>query len=339
LNNSIGNSTPKELVNSKGNSTLIGGYTSSSITLNNKLKLNIGVNAQLFTLNNNYTVEPRIGIKHNVNGKHLWGVAYGLHSRLDPLNFYFNNSLTTGEKAVNKNLDFTKAHHFVLSYQYKINNGIRLLIEPYFQYLYSVPVIADSSFSLLNIQGDWFFAEKLENTGKGRNYGIDITLEKHLSKGFYYLFTASVFQAKYKGGDHIWRNTRFNRSYVFNFLTGKEWPTGKNKQNLWSLNTRFTYQGGNRFSPVNTNETISTKDIVYLERDAFTQQAPSSVNIHLSISYRKNKKKSAQEFSLKILNASGQPDFYGYKYNFKEKTIDKDITTVIIPNLSYKVEF
>ncbi len=339
LNNSINNSTPQDIINTSGRSVLISAYTSSSINLTNRLKINMGVNGQIFTLNNHYTIEPRIGARQQLNSRQSLGFAYGLHSRLERLNFYFNNSQQTGEKAVNKNLDFTKAHHFVFSYDYKISDVVHLVIEPYFQQLFNVPVIADSSFSLLNLQGDWFFAHTLQNTGYGRNYGIDITIEKSLSQGYYCLFTASVFQAKYKGGDNIWRDTRYNRNYVFNFLAGKEWQTGKFKQNLASLNARITYQGGNRYSPPNPTASHLAGDIVYDEQNAFVMQVSPSLNVHFTGSYRINKKNASHEFALKILNATAQPDFYGYKYNLINKTIDKDVSSVIIPNLSYKIEF
>ncbi|HJV18418.1 MAG TPA: carboxypeptidase-like regulatory domain-containing protein [Sediminibacterium sp.] len=340
LNNSITpGSLPVEIVNAKGYSTLVSAYTSSSLALGSRLKVNIGVNGQLFTLNNHYTVEPRLGIRRQINETQSIGVAYGLHSRLEQLNFYLNNSLQTGQKAVNKNLDFTKAHHFVLSYDWKINEFVRLKIEPYFQQLFNVPVIPDSSFSFLNLQGDWFLAEKMENRGVGRNYGVDITLEKYLSKGYYYLLTASVFNAEYRGGDNLWRRTRYNRSYVFNALFGKEWQTGKARQNVLSLNARATYQGGSRYSPVNEALSYAAKDILYDEKNAFSMQVTPSLNIHFTASYKINRKKTSREFALKILNLTNQSDFYGFKYNSRTNRIEKDLSSVIIPNLSYKIEF
>lgn len=340
LNNSLNHeSPPVEIVNASGFSSLLSAYSSSSLELTQNLKINIGINGQLFTLNNHYTIEPRLGIKQQLDEKNSIGFGYGLHSRLERLNFYFNNSLSTGERAVNKNLDFTKAHHVVFNYNHKINDNIHLTVEPYIQLLYNVPVIANQSFSLLNLQGDWFFAEKLQNTGKGRNIGIDLTLEKYFTRGFYYLFTTSVFQSRYKGGDHIWRSTRYNRNYVINFLAGKEWQLGKNKQNMFSLNTRFTYQGGNHYSPLNMEASYSAKEAIDDDQNAYARQANPSLNIHLTASYKINRNRVSHEFALKVLNASGQTDFYGYQYNFRDHSLDKKEDKVVIPNLSYKIEF
>jgi len=264
----------------------------------------------------------------------LWGF-----SRLEQLNFYFNNSLSTGEKAVNKNLDFTKALHFVLSYDWNISDLVHLKIEPYYQNLFSVPVIANNSFSVLNLQTDWFFSERLQNTGKGKNYGIDLTLEKYISKGYYYMFTGSVFKSEYKGGDDIWRSTRFDRNFIFNFLIGKEWQMGYNKQNVLSLNTKVSYQGGNRFSPINVAASDLAQEVVFDESNAFQMQSQAAVNLHFTASYKINKAHTSQEIALKIINLSGQADFNGFKYNFITQSVDKDLAKLIIPNLSYKIEF
>ena len=330
---------PLEVVNTRGSNILSSAYTNSSIFLTSKLKFNAGITAQYFSLNKNYSIEPRFALSQNIGDRHILGLAYGLHSRIESLNIYYNNSITTGEKAVNKNLDFTKAHHIVLSYDWSLSELLHLKVEPYFQHLYDVPVIDGNSFSAINFQSDWFFAEKMVNKGEGRNYGLDVTFEKYMSNGFYYMTTASIFDAKYKGGDGVWRDSRFNRNYVVNLLAGKEWKVGKNKQNTFNINGRITFQGGDRFSPINEQATKARETIVYDETHAYSVQSDPITNVHLTLVYRKNKLRSSREIALKIVNLTQQPDFFGYQYNFRTGGIDKDIETILLPNLSYKIFF
>ena len=126
---------------------------------------------------------------------------------------------------------------------------------------------------------------------------------------------------------------------MFNFLIGKEWQVGRNNQNVLSVNTRVSYQGGNRFSAVNEAASHAAKAITYDETDAFKIQSDPSLNVHFTASYKVNKKKSSRELAVKLLNVTGQSDFYGYKYNLANNKIDKDATSVFLPNLSYKIEF
>jgi hypothetical protein len=153
------------------------------------------------------------------------------HSRLQMLDHYF--VLTPEGDRPNEDLDFTKAQHFVLGFDYKLTSNTRIKIEPYYQILSDIPVIEDSSFAVINLQDSHSFYEVMINGGSGTNIGVDFTLERFLDKGFYYLVTGSVYDSRYKGGDDIERNTIFNGNYVANVLGGKEWVLGKKKNNNW----------------------------------------------------------------------------------------------------------
>lgn len=327
----------QDIAKETGNATLMAAYTNSTIQLGKKLTANAGINGQVFTLNNNYTIEPRAGIKYRFAPKQSLGLAYGLHSRLERLNYYFITN-NFGER-INKDLDFTKAHHVVLGYDISTSEYTHLKIEAYYQYLFDVPVIADSSFSMLNQQSDWFFAAPLRSTGTGRNYGLDITFEKYLSKGFYYMATASVFHSDYKGGDNVWRNTRYNRGYAINLLAGKEWFSGRNKQNVFGVNARISYQGGDWYSPVNTGLSAASKYAVTDEREAFSLQYPAAFTSHLTVSYKINKKHTAHTIALKILNLNQYEEYLGYRYNYYTNRVDIYREPSVVPNISYRIDF
>ena len=327
------------LVDETGNSMLLSAFSSSNIRINNVFTFNLGVNTQLFTLNNNYTIEPRLALKWELNPKQQLGLAYGLHSRLEKLNYFFTKDETGAYH--NKEMDFTKSHHFVLSYSNKLSDHWLIKIEPYYQILFDVPVIENSYYSFINQQNDeeWFLNNKFINDGKGRNYGLDITLEKYFSKGFYMMTTASIFNSEYTGGDEIWRDTRYNKNYILNFLAGKEWYLGSNKQKVFGLNIRLTTQGGNRYVPYFEQSSIDAENVIYDYSNAFSKQFDPNIILHLSTNYKINKAKTTHEFALKILNATGYGDFQGFKYNLQTKAIDETTEVIVIPNLSYKISF
>ncbi|MCP4310480.1 MAG: TonB-dependent receptor, partial [Bacteroidetes bacterium] len=148
-------------------------YSQSRFNLGNKLKLNAGINGQYFALNNELIVEPRVGVTYQVTNRQAITLAYGKHSRLEPLSIYFAQVETeSGIDHPNRNLNLSKAHHLVLAYDVSLNQNLRLKIEPYLQLLYDIPVVPDSSYSTINMEADWFFTEKLNNSGTGTNLGI-----------------------------------------------------------------------------------------------------------------------------------------------------------------------
>ncbi len=325
------------LTNEDGFSSLLSAFSNSSVNLSDKWTLNIGLAGQFFTLNQHYSIEPRLGAKWQFAREHSLSLAYGMHSRLEMLNYYFTRN-EAGEY-INKDMDFTRAQHLVLTYDWNIGRDFHLRVEPYIQQLYDVPVIADSSYSFINLKGDWFIHNKLVNTGKGLNYGIDVTFEKFMSQGYYFMLTGSLFESKYRAGDAVWRSTRFNRNFITNFLFGREWMVGKNKQNIFNANVRMTYQGGERFSPIDKEVSLLQEDAIYDENDAFSQQLSPSFLGHFTVSYKINKTDLAHEFAVKVMNVTGYKDFYGHKYNFKTQTVDEDRESIVIPNVSYKIEF
>jgi hypothetical protein len=327
------------VVNENGSSLLLTFYSNSTYNFSDELTMNTGLNSQYFTLNGNYTIEPRFGLKYQFTPKQAFGLGYGLHSRLEKLNYYFAENPAYGAGAVNKNVDFTKAHHFVLGYDLSITENLHFKTEIYYQHLFNVPVIKDSSFSFINLTNDWFFNQRLENTGKGRNYGIDISLDKYLTNGFYYMVTASLFNSAYKGGDNTWRSTRFNRNYVINFLAGKEWAFGFSRNKSFGANIRFSFQGGDRYSPVDPVKSNAAQDVVFDETKAFSKQLSPSFITHFTILYRINRRSTTSEFALKVLNAGSYREFYNFEYNYKTQSVQQHRESIVIPNLSYKLAF
>jgi len=338
LNNAVPTGSPLEnIVSENGHSALLAAYSNSTFNISDKLTLNLGVNGQLFMLNNNYSIEPRVGIKYQYSTNHVFSFGYGLHSRLERLNYYFIKD--TQGRSLNEELDFTKSHHLVLGYDINLSEHAHLKIETYYQHLFNVPVIQDSSFSMINQQNDWFFQGNLENNGKGRNYGVDLTLEKYLFNGYYYMLTASLFNSKYKGGDEVWHHTRYNRNYAFNFLIGKEWVTGKNKQNVLGLNMRLSYQGGERYSPINSQISHQFQDAIFDETNAFSNKLSPAFTSHFTASYRINKMKSSHEIAFKVINATMYKEFLDFQYNYHTDKVDEYREALFVPNLSYKIEF
>lgn len=322
-----------------GNTNLISGYTNSSFDVSDEVTFNFGVNGQYLTLNDKWTLEPRLSVKWQNTDNTSWALAYGLHSRMEKIDVYFVKTPALGNNnKVNHNLDFTKAHHVMLSYNYRISKDMNLRIEPYFQYLYDVPVIADSSYCVLN-RDEFYVEDALINKGKGRNIGVDITFEKYLSKGYYYMATATLFDSRYRGGDGKWYNTKFNRNYILNVLGGKEWLVGKNKNRIWSVNLRAVLQGGDRYAPIDMDATLADPDklVQYDEHRAYSKQFDPIFMLHYTVSYRINLKGKSHEFAIKVMSTG--KEYYGHSYNYKTGKIDADRQDGGISNISYKFEF
>ncbi len=328
---------PTEIAFSSGNTGFIQFFSQSKINLFPKLILNAGFNSQYLLLNDNYSIEPRVGLKYKINNNHSLGFAYGVHSRLEQLPVYF---VSNDGSRPNKDLEFMKSTHYVLSYQAKISENLHVSIEPYYQYLSDVPVAPDGYVSTLNNNNTLFYDDILLSKGKGCNNGIDITLEKYLSDGYYYMLSGSVFNSKYNAIDNIERNTRFNKNFVFNLMAGKEWKIGN--KNILSANVRINYLGGNRKESIDYDASYKKQDVVYGETDqvrSFNDKFEDMPVVSLTLSYRTNSGKYSSVWSLQILNLTGTEEYSHDHYNLKTKGMNTKYDGIVIPSLSYRIEF
>lgn len=328
----------EQISKGKGESSVLSAFSTSMIDINDYLTTSIGLTTQFFTLNNNWTLEPRLGLKWKMTPEQSLGLSYGMFSRRERLDYYFVEREESGVTESNKYLDFSRSHHFGLTYHQKLSPLLSLKIEPYYQYLYNMPVEDGTSFSIIN-HAIFYMDRILVNDGQGKNYGVDVTLEKFMDKGFYYMMTGSLFKSKYMGGDGIWRNTRLDRGYLVNFLTGKEWLVGKQRQNMFNVNVRLFLHGGDRYTPIDEERSKEIKDVALDETKAFSEKYDPAINADLSLSYKVNRRKLSHEFSLKVLNIGGNTGMHFYQYNEKTNQIKKEKAFGIIPSISYKIQF
>ena len=330
-----------DIADENNSSDLLQFFTQSKFNITEKLTINAGLHNQYFDLNNEFITEPRFGISYNITKKQTLSFAYGKHSRIEPLSLYFaevNNG--NGFYQPNKDLKITKAHHIVFAYDIFINSNLRFKLEPYFQFLYDVPVIPDSNYSVLNLESEWYsFDKELINTGTGKNIGIDFTLEHFLNNGYYYLFTASFFDSRYKGDNGIEYNTRFNTTYIINLLYGREWTLGDQKNKILSVNVKVNFRGGKRKTPVNQEQSVIEEDVVYYYSRMFEEKEPDKLYVNATINYRINKTKHAGIWSIQMMNVLLTKENYGYFYNYKSREVKPWELAVPTPSLSYKIEF
>ena len=232
LNSTINNvpETYQNFVKEHGYSSFSEFYIQSKYDITENLSTNTGINTNYFTLNNDFSIDPRFSIKWQIVPNHSLSFGFGKHSQLEDLKIYLVNKNINGTlEYPNRDLSLSQALHYVAGYDWQITKNLRLKIEPYYQYLYNIPGKPKSSYSLINFSQDWTFRDSLANNSKGQNYGIDLTLERFLNDGYYFLITTSIFKSIYKGDDGIWRNTKFNKGYVVNILFGKEYSLQNNK--------------------------------------------------------------------------------------------------------------
>ncbi len=332
----------ENVLDDEGNTELAQGYVAWKFRPVQSLTFNSGINFTYLTLNKSQSVEPRFGMRWQISPRHAVTAGYGWHSKMESVSLYLFKTYNENRNYTqpNKDLDFIRAHHYVVGYDWRISKDFNLKLEAYYQNLYDVPVENDpkSYFSMLNEDNGYVF-EDLVNEGTGRNYGTEITLEKFFSKNYYFLFTSSLYESKFKALDDIERDTRYNGNYVFNLVGGKEFPMGKNKNNALGINLRTTFAGGQHYSPIDPVQSAEKGYSVRPAETAFTAKRPAYFRADLKVSFRRNKGRTTRVWELDIENVTNTLNVTGDWWNDKEQKIETWTQLGILPVINYRIEF
>lgn len=314
-------------------------YINLQTILGKRWQLNTGLQFAYFDFTKSSSVEPRASLEWTVSARHQLSLSYGLHSQLQQPELYF--AVTNNDQS-NQDLNFTRAHHLVLGYEYHPEPTTVLRGEVYYQRLFDVPIAANTknSFSAINQQAS-SLAFPLMNAGTGQNYGVELSLQKFVTSGLYYLFNVSLYESTYAGSDGVERDSRFNGNYIFNATLGKEWhwQGRKNKDRRLGLNGRIAYLGGFRATPIDVEASINNGTTIFIDDLAFTEQQKDYFRTDLRIYYKTSKGTSSNTWSLDIQNLTNRRNIaFSYFDALLGEVIVKNQLT-IIPILSYRVSF
>jgi hypothetical protein len=331
-----GEATP---IAAKGSTQLIQPYAQLRLRPSERLTVNLGVHAMYLTLNQQHSVEPRVGVKYQLDEKQSLSAGWGVHSRMLPIGNYFTQ---IGGVEVNRDANFIRAQHYVLGYDLLPGRNLRFHIEGYYQRFKDVPVAdqAGSSWSILNTM-DGFAKYRLINTGGGNNRGIDITIEQSFRKGAFFLIGTSLSRSRYTDAQGREFSTAYDSGISATFMGGKEWRVSKT--GVIQLGTKLIYNGGQRLTPLLDNQPVSrySRDPLLDDSKAFTDKIDAYFRPDLRVSYRKNARKAAWQVALDIQNVANRKnmDALSRRYDPDTNNWVYRSQSGLTPILSFQLDF
>jgi len=332
--------------NSKENMHFFRAYTQWQHKYSNKFSSTVGIFGSFLTLNQSWSIEPRVGFDWFISNKHSLNFGAGIYSQLQPHVIYFvMATLPDGiQVETNRNLDFTRSAQVALGYNFYITENLRLKTEIYYQYLYEIPVKMSIPQYALNNQGHEFFldrqyADSLINNGTAENYGIELTLEKFFRNNYYFLLTSSFFNSTYYGYQDGPRNTAFNVNYVLNAVGGYEFIIGKRKWGVMSFGLRATWAGGNPYIPYDVNATVTNGEPVYDWGNAFNPRYPEYKRISFRIGVKRNLPKYNIEFLVDLQYRTNYTNVYIQRIDPKTGEIKNYFKMGFFPMGTWRIQF
>lgn len=332
-------------------------FAEMQIKFNKYWTMNLGVFGQYMSLNKKtYAAEPRFALTWQPSLRHRFGLGYGWHSKHIPFVTSFNQ-FKNPDGSYNQNnreLGFIRSHQTELSYHWQIAKEWRFKSELFGQYLTNIPVESTpSSYSLINY-GVFSLYPQISNqvsTGLAYNYGLDLTLEKYFSDGFYGHLAGTYFRSKYQGSDGIWRSSGNDVLYIAQFVFGKEFRIGKDKLNTFNIDIKAQHRGGRPYIPIDLLASQIQGREVRDESRAYSVRTRSYTRIDLKIGARLNGRRSrvSHYFYVDLINVSdlvaslfGSDYFQNdllFKYDNQTHSIVNSTQFGLFPTFLYQVQF
>ena len=337
------------MVDFKENIATVQNFISWKHRFNEKLSIVSGLHNMTVLYNQKNNLEPRLAMSWQVNKMSSIHAGFGFHSNMESIHHYFTKIEQENGSVhePNKDLGLLKGRHYLLGYEKRFGKNIRAKVETYYQELYNLPVENNdtSYFSTINESLNFKYVE-LINKGRGKNYGIELTLERFFNHHFYYLINASFFESKYTSLEGVERNTSFNGNFLFNILCGKEFENlGKKKNQILALNAKLFYGGGRKIIPLLRDESgqldVDPDTNQFWDYSkAYEKKIENIYLVTISASYRWNKKNVSHELFLNLDNLTNTKGKISEYYDEDEPNSIGYVTQFgFFPNLMYRVYF
>lgn len=327
----------------KGTTEVIQGLMQYKYRPSPSVTLIPGVHYTYFGLTGKQSIEPRFGATWKPSDAGTFSLGVGLHSRHEPIAIYGLQRTINGEVTrPHMDLDLMKAWHYVIGYDHYFPSKTRMKIEAYYQNLQDIAVSSDPAipvYSTINAESIWPLVYNdliLVNGGSGENYGVELTLEKYLEDGFYYLFTGALYDARYTPLNGESYHSRYAGNYTANLLGGKEFKL--KRSNLIGFDARFILAGGNRYTPLDLDRSMNIGFPVEDLSRPYAKQIDAYFRIDLGMSYTVNKSALTHMVRFDIQNVTGRENVQGFDYNQNFEQV-AFFHSGLIPVLSYRVTF
>jgi hypothetical protein len=253
-------------------------FAESDIYITNDLAGKIGIRAEHSSIINQSNIAPRASVAYKLKRAGQLSFAYGMFYQKPEQQYLYRSN----------QLDYQRADHFILNYQYQPKDRIIRLEAYYKNYHHLLKTIPS-----------------INNNGKGYAKGIELFYrDKKSIKGLDFWISYSFIDSKRDFINYTKMvQPDFVANHVASLVVKKFWT-----KYMFGINGTYTYSSGRPY--INRNETnvasfMQDKTIAYH-------------NLSLSANYIKTIRKAFTVFVLSVNNPFGFKQVYGYNYATKD---------------------
>lgn len=216
--------------------------------LNDRLGISGGIRTDMNTFTKNgmnglQTLSPRISFSYALTDKWTINASTGSYYKL-PI-YSILGYADSSNILVNQNAKYTQATHFTSGVEFLPNDGLRVTVEGFYKQYANVAVSERDGISLANLGTDFTALgnEAVTTNGKGQAYGIEVFVQKKLTKNFFGILSYTYYRSLYSGANNKLVASAWDNRNLLSITLGYKFP--KN----WEIGLKFRYQGGAPYTP------------------------------------------------------------------------------------------
>lgn len=230
------------------NGTSAGAFVTYLVQLFHNFSLSAGARVDYVPLSERVHLSPRLSFSWALTRRLTMNGAFGIYFQQMPL-------FLIEQEPGNARLADPRARHFVLGFKYLLREDVQLTLEAYDKRYSDHPMSPAYPYWFVvdDVNGDndrfWEYGALV---AEGRAYarGVELTLQKKISKKLYGLVNLTYYRARYRDLMGLWHNRLFDNRFIF-CLSG-----GYKPSRTWELNVRWTLAGNKAFTPVDEELSI-----------------------------------------------------------------------------------
>lgn len=231
------------------------------------------------------------------------------------------------------------AHHLVLGYQHKLTPQLTWRMEAYAQRV--LPLEGPASLAQINGQ-EVADLPSLPGVNRARYLGVESSLQRLVGNGWYYLLTATLYQATYQRTESdTWLETRFSGRFAGSAIVGREWAGQAADQQARRLgfNLAIYLNGGQRVAPIDQAQSQLLNWTVFQTANGYPEQLPTYFRTDLRVYFQRNRTNWNSILSLDIQNVTSYQNV-AYRYYDRLLKAETDRNQLsLIPVISYRVSW
>jgi hypothetical protein len=220
----------------------------------NRLDVSLGLRTDAINFNSHMSnllnqLSPRVALSYHFTDAFSFNANWGIYYQLPPYTTLgFRNE--QGD-LINEDMKYIKSTHYVAGFDYLFEFNGRVSIEGFLKEYDNYPFLLPDSISLANLGGDFGVVGNRPALpiNEGRAYGLEITYEQKLYKGFYGIVALTFVRSEFEDMNNEYVPSSWDNRFLTSITAGKKF--GKN----WEIGVQYQFIGGAPFTPYDQEAT------------------------------------------------------------------------------------